>query len=95
MQINNNFQKNANMSMAARLLWRYPGISRIDIAKKLGVYRSTISNIINALVETGVVLESRKENCSSLGGRKPLQLELNPDFGCVAGIELQPSGILP
>jgi len=37
MQINNNFQKNANMSMAARLLWRYPGISRIDIAKKLGV----------------------------------------------------------
>jgi len=92
MQINNNFQKNANMSMAARLLWRYPGISRIDIAKKLGVYRSTISNIINALVETGVVLESRKENGSSLGGRKPLQLELNPDFGCVAGIELQPSG---
>ena len=77
--------------MAARLLWRYPGISRIDIANKLGVYRSTISNIINALVETGVVLESRKENCSSLGGRKPLQLELNPDFGCVAGIELQPS----
>ncbi len=92
MQINNSFQKNANMSMAARLLWRSPGISRIDIAKKLGVYRSTISNIINTLVENGVVLESRDKTGSSLGGRKPLRLELNPDFGCVVGIEIQPSG---
>lgn len=92
MQINNCFQKNANMSMVAQLLWRNPGISRIDIAKKVGVYRSTISNIINAMIHNGVVLESKEQGNSSSGGRKPLHLALNPDFGCVIGLELQPSG---
>lgn len=92
MQINNYFQKNANMSMVAQLLWRHPGISRIEIAKKLGVYRSTISNIINAMIHNGVVLESKESGNGVSGGRKPLHLELNPDFGCVIGLELQPSG---
>lgn len=78
--------------MVARLLWRYPGISRIEIAKKIGVYRSTVSNIINVMIRNGVVLESIEPGASSSGGRKPLHLKLNPAFGCVIGVEIQPSG---
>lgn len=78
--------------MVARLLWRYPGISRIEIAKKIGVYRSTVSNIINSMIRNGVVLESIEHDAGSSGGRKPLHLKLNPDFGCVIGVEIQPSG---
>jgi len=92
MQINNSFQKNANMSLVAQQVWRNPGISRIDIARNLGGYRSTVSNIINAFVDKGVMLERKENQPSSVSGRKPLSLEFNPDFGCVIGVDLQPSG---
>lgn len=78
--------------MIARLLWRYPGISRIGIAKTLGVYRSTVSNIINTMVRNGVVVESKDIDPGISGGRRPLRLALNPDFGCIIGLEIQPSG---
>jgi predicted NBD/HSP70 family sugar kinase len=92
MQINNNFQKNANISMVAQLLWRTPGISRVEIARQLDLYRSTVSNIINTLIENGVVFEEKEGISMPQGGRKPICLGLNAQFGCVAGIEIQPSG---
>lgn len=92
MQINNNFQKNANISMVAHLLWRSPGISRVEIARQLDLYRSTVSNIINTLIDNGVVFEEKEGVAMPQGGRKPICLELNGKFGCVAGIEVQPSG---
>lgn len=92
MQINNNFQKNANISMVAQLLWKAPGISRVEIARRLDLYRSTVSNIINTLIENGVVFEEKEGEAMPQGGRKPIFLGLNERFGCVLGIEVQPSG---
>lgn len=92
MQINNNFQKNANISMVARLLWKSPGISRVEIARQLDLYRSTVSNIINSLLEHGIVFEEKEGAATPLGGRKPISLVLNEKFGCVVGIEIQPPG---
>lgn len=91
-QINNNFQKNANISMVAQLLWKTPGISRVEIARRLELYRSTVSNIINTLIENGVVFEEKEGEAMPQGGRKPIFLGLNERFGCVLGIELQPAG---
>ncbi len=91
-QINNNFQKNANISMVAQLLWKSPGISRVEIARRLDLYRSTVSNIINTLIENGVVFEEKEGEAMPQGGRKPIFLGLNERFGCVLGLELQPSG---
>jgi hypothetical protein len=91
MQINNNFQKNANIAMVAQLLWRRPGISRVEIARQLDLYRSTVSNIINTLRENGVVYEDCEGSAMPQGGRKPICLGLNERFGCVIGIEIQPS----
>jgi predicted NBD/HSP70 family sugar kinase len=92
MQINNYFQKNANISMVTQMLWKTPGISRVEIARRLKLYRSTVSNIINILIKHGVVVEKRKGAAAMSGGRKPIYLELNKEFGCVAGLELRPSG---
>ena len=88
---NNNFQKNANTSLVAQLIWKRPGISRVDIARELNLYRSTVTNIIAALIDDGVVYEGEEGSGMSRGGRKPIMLRLNNTFGCVIGFDIQPS----
>ncbi len=88
---NNNFQKNANTSLVAQLIWRKPGTSRVDIARELNLYRSTVTNIISSLIENKVVYEAEEGNSLSRGGRKPIILQLNSNFGCVVGFDIQPS----
>ncbi len=87
---NNTFQRNANISLVAQLIWRHPGISRIDIARKLHLYRSTVTNIIQILLDAGIVYESETGDAGSQGGRRPILLKINEKMGCVIGLELQP-----
>lgn len=91
MTINNNFQKNANTSLVAQVIWKSPGISRVAIAKELNLYRSTVTNIISTLIEWGVVHEAEEGESRAKGGRKPIIMRMNNNFGCIAGIEIQPS----
>jgi len=88
---NNNFQKNANTSLVSQLIWKSPGISRVDIARELSLYRSTVTNIISALIDNDVVYEGEEGSGMSRGGRKPIILRLNEKFGCVIGFDIQPS----
>jgi predicted NBD/HSP70 family sugar kinase len=78
--------------MVTQALWKTPGISRVEIARGLNLYRSTVSNIINILIKHRVVVEERKGDAAMSGGRKPIHLTLNRQFGCVMGLELRPSG---
>jgi hypothetical protein len=86
---NNNFQRNANISMVAQTIWRKPGISRIDIARELNLYRSTVTNIIQTLIDAKVVYEAEEGEVTSQGGRRPILLRINERMGCVLGLELQ------
>lgn len=88
---NNNFQKNANTSLVAQLIWKSPGISRVDIARELSLYRSTVTNIISSLIDNDIVYEGEEGSGMSRGGRKPIILRLNDKFGCVVGFDIQPS----
>ncbi|OJF76807.1 MAG: hypothetical protein BKP49_04370 [Treponema sp. CETP13] len=88
---NNNFQKNSNLSRVVETVWRNPGISRIDIARTINLYRSTVSNIVGILVEKGVILEGKPGESMAQGGRKPVSLSINPKFGCIIGLELYPN----
>lgn len=90
MHVNNDFQRISNISQTFETIWRQKEISRIDIARKLNVYRSTVSNIIDTLLEHKVILEGQRGEASEKGGRKPIYLSINKDFGAIAGIELQP-----
>lgn len=93
MQINNNnFQKNANASLVAQFLFKHSEISRVDIARELSLYRSTVTNIVSALIKNGIVYEVEEPLESyAKTGRKPIMLRLNEKFGCVVGVDIQPS----
>ncbi len=88
---NNLFQRNANISMIAQLIWRQNGLSRVDISRQLKLNKSTVSNIISALLSAGLVNEGEHKDSCALGGRKPIELTINKNFGCVFGFDLQPS----
>ncbi|MCR5761956.1 MAG: ROK family protein [Treponema sp.] len=89
MHVNNDYQRNANISRVFETVWENPNCSRIDIARKLEVYRSTVSNIIGTLVESGLICEGERGVPTEKGGRKPVFLSVNSEFGCVIGIEIQ------
>lgn len=89
MHVNNDYQRNANLSRIFETVWKNPNFSRIDIARKLELYRSTVSNIIGTLVESNLICEGERGVPTEKGGRKPVFLSINPDFGCVIGIEIQ------
>lgn len=92
MPINNNtFQKNANTSLVAQTIWKMGEVSRVDISRALRLYRSTVTNIISFLLESGVVLEGSAKASAAHGGRKAIELVLNEKFGCVFGFDIQPS----
>ncbi len=88
---NNVFQKNANTSLVARLIWQRESISRAEIARELNLYRSTVTNITSNLIENGVIREGKLFESTQQGGRKAVELSINPDFGCVFGFDIQPS----
>ncbi len=87
---NNNFQKNSNISRIIETIWRQGEVSRIDIARSLELYRSTVSNIIGSLIDNNIIIETSSGESLPQGGRKPIYLNLNTNFGCVLGIEIQP-----
>ena len=88
---NNLFQKNANTSLVARLIWQRKSISRAEIARELNLYRSTVTNITSYLISSGVVVEGKRLASTQQGGRKAVELSINPNFGCVFGFDVQPS----
>ena len=72
-----------------RIVWRNPGISRVDIASSLGLDKSTVTNQVNRLIDLGLILETEEGEASSKGGRRPIQLVINRKFGRIIGIEIQ------
>jgi len=79
-----------NTSRVMREIWISRETSRVDIARTLGLDKSTISAIVSDLLELGVIRESREGTAGPQGGRKPMHITLNNDFGCVLGLELRP-----
>jgi len=61
-------------------------LSRTELAKKVHLSLPSVSRIINALLEEGVLLEVGKGD--SRGGRKPTLLEFNPHHRFVFGVDV-------
>ncbi|NUW45124.1 ROK family transcriptional regulator [Nonomuraea rhodomycinica] len=60
--------------------------TRSDLARLTGLARSTISQRVDALIESGLVEES--ESGESTGGRPPRQLRLHTDGHAFAGVDV-------
>jgi glucokinase-like ROK family protein len=61
-------------------------ISRARIANLTGLNKSTVSNIVNVLIDDGLVSENEQD--SSRIGRPSINLGLRPDGGAVIGLEI-------
>ncbi|SIQ81346.1 Sugar kinase of the NBD/HSP70 family, may contain an N-terminal HTH domain [Alkalispirochaeta americana] len=79
-----------NRAHILRAIWRTPRISRIQAAALLGLDKSTVSLVVNELLDQGLLVEVAQGEASRQGGRKPVLLQINPNFGAVLGMELQP-----
>jgi glucokinase-like ROK family protein len=69
-----------------RLIWREKRTSRADIARQMGLSRSTVSEIIDRLLKSGPVAEIGSGESS--GGRRPIVLAFQDDARCILGVDL-------
>jgi predicted NBD/HSP70 family sugar kinase len=69
-----------------RLIWEERRISRADIARRAELSRSTVSEIVNEILPTGLVAEVGEG--PSRGGRRPIVLEFQDDVCVILGVEM-------
>jgi glucokinase-like ROK family protein len=62
------------------------GLSRTDLAEEMGLTKAAVTIIINDLISYGLILETESRTTAS--GRPPVVLEINPNHGLVAAIDM-------
>ncbi|TCW61201.1 ROK family transcriptional regulator [Treponema sp. J25] len=87
--LNEQTEKARNAARIVRCIWKHPGISRYEIAEQLHLERSTITHQVNRLLDLGLITEIAEGEAGPSGGRKPIQLGINKNYGYIIGIELQ------
>lgn len=75
-----------NKSVVLNMLRLHAPISRAQVANLTGLNRGTVSNIVNVLIEEGLVYEDEQK--ASGIGRPAISLGLRPDGGAVIGVEI-------
>jgi predicted NBD/HSP70 family sugar kinase len=69
-----------------RLIWRDYHISRAEISRQLDLSRSTVTEVVKELLNTGLIAEVGIGKSS--GGRKPIVLEFQDDAKVILGIDI-------
>lgn len=78
--------KNLNKHVILDLIRFTPGgISRVELARQMGLTRAAVTTIINDLEKSGIVREGEQHTS---GGRRPIGLEINPNQGVVVGVDM-------
>lgn len=86
--------KSANKHAALDLIrFAGAGVSRAELAQRLGVTRAAMSAIVHDLIQLGMVRESEHRPLSN-GGRPATILEINSGYGHVLGIDLGASHMM-
>lgn len=80
-----------NQTLILNLIKEKGMISRADIAKTLNLSPPSTSSNINQLLKSNLIREVG-EGISS-GGRKPILIQLNKEFGYMVGVDLSNDGI--
>ncbi|MDD1781017.1 ROK family transcriptional regulator [Enterovibrio sp. ZSDZ35] len=76
-----------NTASIINSLWQSPGVSRVDMATKLGLDKSTVTKTVNHLIDIGMLIE-QPQLLSGRGGRPKISLVFNPEFGVLIGVEV-------
>ncbi|WP_018526329.1 ROK family transcriptional regulator [Alkalispirochaeta alkalica] len=89
---NSRYQKAANGSLLLDYLRRSGGASRRTLARELGLQPSTVTYIVNRLLQAGLVLEGgavAPDSSLRGSGRRATSVEINRRYGAVIGLDLQ------
>lgn len=73
----------------AQAIWQNPLISRSEIAQSLGLDRSTVTLQVNRFLDSGLVREVSEGAAGPNGGRRPIHLVVNKEYGVIVGMEVQ------
>ncbi len=84
-----NYISEVNITRVLRAVYLNHGLSRVDIAKLLGLNKSTVSKIVGYLEEIGIVETAAVGDAGPTGGRRPIHLRIRPNWGCIMGVEIQ------
>ncbi len=80
------FIREINLSSVLRIVYSEAPLSRARLAVRTGLNKSTISSLVDDLLERKLIHET---GINSVGtGRPATQLEINPKVGAVVGVEL-------
>ncbi len=88
--------RDINISLVVNSIRHYGPISRVDIARRTGLGRSTVSDIVGLLLKEEFVREtgSGHPNASTPAvGRPPVMLEFNPHSRFVVAVKLAPASV--
>lgn len=80
-----------NAAVVLHQLRLHAPLSRADLAKRIGLNRSTISSIVAQLLHAGLIHETDRQTDKM--GRPGLSLAINPLGGCAVGVEIEPAGV--
>jgi N-acetylglucosamine repressor len=75
-----------NERLVVRTLYDLGPISRAEVARLTGLTRTTVSDVVAALIDDGVVREIGRGPSS--GGKAPILLEVDQDARLVVGLDL-------
>lgn len=77
-----------NRANVLHFIKEYGPISRANVARHLNMSRSTISSIVDQLINEGRVREGATGESTSLGGRKPIFLHYVPSARYALGVDI-------
>jgi predicted NBD/HSP70 family sugar kinase len=86
------FQKTVNIALVIKTLQERPLISRSDIARLVGIDKSTVTNLVSRLTEYRLVEEVKEGISAPRGGRKPRYLRIPSDAFRVMGVDIRVNG---
>lgn len=89
--INQNKSKISNRNLVTRLIIMNQPISRIKLAKLTGLTKMTVTNIVNELLEEGVIEEGTPLKASE--GRRPIGLKIKSASVQIIGIYISRSSL--
>jgi glucokinase-like ROK family protein len=80
------FVRGTNIASILRYIHEQAPISRARLAALTGLNKSTVSSLVEELLERGLIHETGRDSPGQ--GRPATLLEINPAAGCILGIEL-------
>lgn len=87
---NNLSIKNQNLGLVLSMIRAEQPVSRAQLSRETGLSRSTVSQLASFLIASGIVEEVGSGR--SLGGRRPVLLQINPRGRLVCAIHVDDSG---